>query len=87
MTDTGATTGDTIHDHLSLIVADGSPTHGRTDVPKVVIFDRPAGHSIEVVPVRPSAGVGTTIDYLGARWRIIAVRTHSRVLICRPTTS
>ena len=51
--------------------------------PRVVIFDGVDGPLVEVVELRPPFGIGALVEHLGRPWRVTAMRTHNRVLICR----
>ena len=58
-----------------------------TLVPRVVILDHGPVAAIDIVELPVSAEVGTEFCYRGKRWRVIAHRPRTRVLLATIITA
>ena len=52
--------------------------------PRVVIFESDEEPRVEVMDLGGNAQIGTLICHHGTSWQVIDLRTHNRVIICRP---
>ena len=60
-----------------------SSSGGRVE-PRVVILDASDERCVEVLELPRGATLGTSFCHRGTSWRVIAMRTHERVLIAEP---
>ena len=73
---------------MSVDCRGGSPHSGAgMRYPRVVMLEDGSVVAVEVVELPPGADVGTEFECLGRPWRVVARRTHARVLVAVPVAN